>query len=73
MQNALEAEFQKHLASIPGVLQPEAIRVMRMSFMAGAMAAMHLPMKTPEKDRGVLVQEMARELVVFGMSLTAKH
>ncbi len=73
MSKHLENRFQKHLAdSGLHALPSDALDVMRLSFYAGAMAAIEIPQSVPVPERGRLAEEVAFEVIQFGQSIKGR-
>lgn len=73
MSKHLENRFQRHLAdSGLHTLPPDALDVMRLSFFAGAMAAIEIPQGVPPPDRAKLVEEVAFEVIAYGQSIKGR-
>lgn len=71
----LEAAFNKHLveSGLDKSLPTEAIAVMRMSFMAGALAVVELPHNAKAEDRAAIVDAVSTEVVEFGKTLKRRN
>lgn len=73
MSKNLENRFQRHLVDSGLLSLPDdALDVMRLSFFAGAMAAIEIPQKVPPQERAKLAEEVAMEVIEYGQSIKGR-